>query len=529
MNIILKISPPFVRRLDSYLRTNYPAFWATMFHLNLYTAILMLALFSLLGLLIGIDVKDVPTEKYVNIVFALLFIPATAWLIFMIKQLSLFNIDKVFGKRKNLTEFPVFIIYFITFALPLIIPYSTICILNFRTANLVSDKEFNEDICNYYKGKMYFPTSIYDYSYYPNDTFYLQYESSRKNGNAIPVATNSKSPGDSVQNEEMQNQYRDNAHDLCDSIFYEKGSFSHSRPYLYYNISNNPTSSFRRTRDYSDDSNPALDSAINGFLCHQNIARDERAGMEQILLFCKLLKKYSGTETVDPQTILRDYHNHNYNTSYSDNYLNCSIDEVYRNMQNINYAKYFLSYMYSQYLIVFFFVFVFFIAIIFNIFKNVYWKQFLLGAAIFAILATLLLFFDVLFNYKFKFFITGTMLIVLLCIVFFIRGFKAKQYSVFMNQSTILLNLLFPILPFLLLTYLSTSFDFISWLWYGTDMSHVSAVYDYSYYKFDPEYYRFKMNVIWWTFWAGIILYVVLWNTLLKKLYIKLWALPRPN
>jgi hypothetical protein len=304
-----------------------------------------------------------------------------------------------------------------------------------------------------------------------------------------------------------------------------------NRPFLYYNLEKNPTQSFLHTRDYYKDSNHEIDSVINRFLYQQNLTRDPRVAKEQIVLFCNLLKKYSGEDRVDPQTILNDYNSHNYITSYSANKLDYSIKDAYRNMKNINYSKYFLSYMYSQYILVFFFVFIFYIAIIFNIFKNVHWKQFLLGASVFAVLTTLLIIFDVLFNYRFQFFITVSMLIIILAIILFIRGFKAKQYDVFINQSAILLNVLFPILPYLLLTYLSTSFHFFEWLYYGTGISDLSSTYSYSYFEntFDPEFYHFKMNVLWWTFWSGIILYIILWNTLLKKLYVKLWALPKPN
>jgi hypothetical protein len=530
MKIILRISPHFIRRFDSYLRTNHPTFWATLFHLNLYCAILFMILFSLFGLLIRVDIQDIPSQSYITTVFVLLFIPATAWLIFMIKQLSLFNIDKIFGLHKRFSEFGIFIIYFITFALPLVIPYSTVTVLNLRIANLVNQKDVNEDITNYFKGKMFFPTEKYDYEYYFDNMSYLKYGDQKTFSQILSLPDIEAYINKYDTLSEAQVDYINDIpyNNLKDSVFYQSGEFKIKRPSLYYIIEVYPTRELENSRKVELTYDKYIDSVIINFQYRQNLTRDVEAARKQIILFCELFNKYSYERRCDPDRVLTDYINHNYEQSYANRVLSDPIRDIKSNLKSIINAKQFSGYMYYNEMMVFLFVFCFYITIFFNIFKNVHWRQFLLGLSVFAVLATILIILDLIFDFRFKLFITFTILISIFCLIFFIKGFRAKQFDLFTNQSVILLNILFPILPYLLLSYLVNVHDFFDWICFDS-FKYSGEQTDGTFYSYYGNFYQLKRDIFWWTFWAGIILYFVLWNTLLKRIYIKLWALPRPD
>lgn len=527
MKLILKISPPFLKKFDTYLRTNHPELWATLFHLNLYCAFLFFVLFAIIGFLFRVNISDIPETKDISTVYILLFIPATAWLIFMIRQLSLFNVDKIFGYKKKFSEFYIFIIYFITFSLPLIIPYSTVSIINFRTAHIVSQNELDNDIINYYEGIMFFPINTYDYEYYPTTASYIKFGSQA----SFSELNNTSSLKEYVENDADINEQIMQIHGdltygkISDSIYNQERVFKEKRPCLYYKIREHPLHNIRAFLGIASEYELKNDSIIINFQHRQNITRDPETARQHIELFCKLIEKYTYNRSCKPEIVLNDYIKHNYTSSYANNHMGQPINITGDKLESICNARQLNNFYYRKGILVFFFVFCFYITIFFNIFKNAHWRQFLLGLSVLATLATLLLIFDLVFFFRFNLFITGTILFIILCIIFFIKGFNLKQYDVFTNQSTIMLNIFFPILPYLILCYLDNVHDFFDWFIFDS----IKYNDDYSYLVQTKDFYQLKQNIWWWTFWAGIILYFILWNTLLKKLYLKLWSLPKPN
>ncbi|MBA3898872.1 MAG: hypothetical protein H0X62_01470 [Bacteroidetes bacterium] len=156
MKFTQKISPPFLKRADIYLRKNHPWIWATKVHLHIYLAFLLACIFSLVGLFYNIDVNQVPTGNDQDVLFNLLFVPAALFGVFIIYNMSLFNPDKSAAYRFKYQEFFLFLIYIFSFFLPFVIPYSAGLILNERISALVSDETYEQDVTAFNYGRIFF-------------------------------------------------------------------------------------------------------------------------------------------------------------------------------------------------------------------------------------------------------------------------------------------------------------------------------------------------------------------------------------
>lgn len=499
MKYILRISPPFLRRFDAYLRMNYPWLWATRFHLNLYIGVMALAVVAIIGLLIPVKLNSVPGEYYFASMSMLFAIPAVAWLIFMFRQMSLYNQDKFHGKQGPYREFVIFLIYLATFAMPVLIPLTASKIVETRVQSAISEEDFYKDCYTFATAERYFPRGIYSFDYYPNDTIYL---------NLLNV--------DRPSSDEIyyDSRYRRN---LTDSVFFQEGAYSVSRPHLYF---------VEFTDSYSllGYSDSAFDSRVRQYHYRYNVDRDMELASNHIEEFVKLLKKYSAINNVHPSDILNDYQHNNYKFAASSTYLSDAISMMQENLRNIGISKNEGHFFHEYIFWVVMSVLIFYISLFFSIFKQVRIKPFFMTMAIVAIINFVLGVFEMIMPFQ-NAYLHGLMAIFLFLVVYFIVKFRAKKFSLIANQVTILLNVVAPVAGLFILLYISVVFDFFT--------SSVFSAYQlrdqfgHIEFQYSEEYYSLVESIWKYTYWIGLGLYVVLWNTLFKKAYLRLWNLPR--
>ncbi len=132
MKIVLRLAPAFLRRFDEYLRVKYPWFWVTRFHGTLYMGLIIIPIIVLIACIVplnhGSDFGVFENTSFINLLFFLVI----GWIIFLFRQLSLYNLDKSHGKQGVYNEFLILLTYFVTFLLPISLPAIATTIIESR-------------------------------------------------------------------------------------------------------------------------------------------------------------------------------------------------------------------------------------------------------------------------------------------------------------------------------------------------------------------------------------------------------------
>jgi hypothetical protein len=492
----MRYMPKPIKKLDQYLRINYPWLWETRIHINLFMAGVILLLFVLLGFLFKIDLTEVLGRRETFQLYLTLFIPAFIWLVYMIYTMVLFNSEKSFGYRFKYQELFVFLIYLVTFSLPLLVPYSTVRVIDFRTGNLISDKKLMEDMQAVNYGSLYFPLNLYDYNCYSNDSIYLEIIEK------------------GIDSEILRNYELD--YYTMDSIFKQIGRFSAQRPKLYFKA----TSQFYISEEQ--------DSLLREFICKRNIDKSPDIAKEKINKYINTLRKYSDIAEINEDEILSDYLNNEYIGSYTSKVIRDDIIQMLSTIERITAANELSGSMYDKEPIWVLFFFVFYLAIAFNVFKNVHWKQLILSIVFISFSLILLAIIDLIYRSEGNIVLCGSLLIIIIGLIISFEGFRTKRFSVIVNQSVALLNFTLPILPFLILFFMDEILDFYKWPYFDKYMETYETTYGTEA-RYSSMFYALKETVIQFTIWGGLLFYTFFWNSYLKVLYIKFWSLPKKS
>lgn len=522
MNFILKTAPSFLRTLDNYLRVNHSWIWMTRIHIHIYLALIAGIVFSGVGFAYYFNIKDVPGLRDQDSFFLLLFIPATVFCVYILYNMSLFNTDKSHAYRFRYQGFFIFLIYFLSLALPLIIPYSASCILNKRIAALVEDRQFNQDMKQLNEGLPFFPRyNFSDYDYYPSDSVYLYERSPKK-----------FQEGD--YNSDIDYGTRQFWETMRDSIFFHTGVFENKRPHLYYNKSRlwddvyyEEGLFWGRTYEHlAYDYNS--DSLFNLYIQNFNLRKDKAKAAEHIAQTTALLLRYSKGYQAEPDMVLRHYMENYYKPDVENHYLReLPFDETINNVTNIYMAKLDRADAFDKGVFSGLLIAVFCMALLFQIFKNVHWKQFLLGAAIFAIIMTLIVVVEVISNMRGQFFSMMGVILPFLLLIASIKGFSITRFSWILNQVSILLNVVLPFYPLLVVFYFAEFHGLFQAEYFDQFKIYSIDRFGVQQWEYSPEYYVLITFIWMCAFWSGILGYVFIWNSYLKTLYLRYWSLPK--
>jgi hypothetical protein len=492
MNFILKIAPPFLRRLDSHLRINHSWIWTTKIHLHIYLSILLAVFFSIIGCIYQIDLNEVPRISQQNSFFIMLFLPAVFLGAYMIYNMSLFNTDKSHGHRFRYQEVLLFLITFFTFCLPLLIPFPAAFILNSRIADLENDRQFKMDQDAFVMGLPYFPFEYGDYNYFPSDSVYI---------NAMRMENDYE-----IRNNRYYNHMRD-------SIFWHKGIFKNERPYLYY--TGNPYWSYR-------------DPMHQDHLIKVNTERDPKVAVADIAKMERVVNKYSKGILLDKQTILDHYlKNYYLKESVVTASQQHSVDVASNNIENIQLAKQRYIHAWSKETHSFFALFIFCFTILFRVFKNVHWKQLLLSFAIILVGLTLIAIFEDSFRMRGRFISNVGLWLPLALLAISVKGFSIRHFNWIYSQANILLSFFLPFFPMIILHYLVLYFNILEIPYFDQYKEIVTEPSGFRHLEYSTEYYLVVSSIWSFTFWLGILSFTFLWNPYLKTLYLRYWSLPK--
>ncbi|MCW3102080.1 MAG: hypothetical protein JWO09_520 [Bacteroidetes bacterium] len=509
MNFILKISPPFLRKLDDHLRINHTWIWTTRIHLHIYLSVLGCLFFSLIGMLYRIDITEAPGVHQQDMFLVLLFIPAVILGFFMIYNMSLFNSDKSQGYRFRYQEVLLFLVTFFSFCLPLLIPFSAAFILNERIAGLEEDKQFLADETAFNEGMPFFPSSPYNYQYFPSDSTYL-----------LETVD--------YTNDEL-NDYRQHWSRMRDSIFWHRGVFRDARPYLYYTEAR----TFGRS-SYNYRYRPHVlsyfnrDSAYTAYLRKINIARDPAIIIPAIAGMDLLLNKYSEGITVDRQLVLKRFMNHEYKPdNVGGELLETTLNNCTANIYAIEDAKCRNGAAWQTEVWMFLALFIFCFTIVYRVYKNVHWQQLLIAVAIIIGGLSIIAIFEDAFRTYGNIFLNTGMFLPLVLLFLSIKGFSIRSFSWVLSQANILLSGFLPFYPVIILYYLNRYFNILECSFFDRYKEILGEPSGYQRVVYNAEYYRLVKTIWFCTFSFGILSYVFIWNCYLKALYLRYWSLPK--
>ncbi|MFL5763322.1 MAG: hypothetical protein ACJ77K_05215 [Bacteroidia bacterium] len=455
-----------------------------------------------MAMIYRVDITDVPNTQRHDSFFILLFIPAVLLGFLIIYNMSLFNSDKSQGIRFRYQEVLLFLITFFSFCLPLLIIFPASFILNVRTAGLETDEQLRRDEVVFNEATPFFPLSEYDYHYFPSDSVYLL------NSSSYP--------------DNYESSHREFWELMRDSIFWHRGAFKDKRPYLYYTR----LQQFNRNSSY-DDVLTDQDSMYLDYLKKVNLKRDPVVAMKHISDMSNLLNKYSPGITLNTQDILRGYMQHEYLTLMDHSTLEQIVDCATSNIYAIDNAKNRVSLMWKVDVKAVIALFIFCFTIAFRIFKNVHWKQLLIAAAVIIGGTTIMAIFEDTFRTRGNIFANIGMFLPLLLIILSLKGFSVRSFNWMLCQTNILLSFFLPFYPLIVLYFLRKYFDIFEIPYFDRYKELIIEPSGYQRWVYNSEYFRL-IKLIWQlTLWTGILSYVFVWQSYLKALFLRYWALPK--
>ncbi len=538
MNILLKISPSFIKELDRRLRVNLPWVWATRSHLNLFWGLVLGVLFAMIGLVYQVDQRDVMNSNSLESLFMILCIPAVIWILFSIYQLALFNDEKIFGKHFYGKEILVFVIYFITFSIPFVIPYSTTFVINQKIAGILTNEELDQHYHDFHYGKMYFPVEAYHYEYYDSDMDYINSINNADPKKYVSLVNPNHTNNRKVARKFLEGyhwkyeHHRDSMRLIRDSIFQESPFF---KPYKL-TLFSYPRRGFETYYDWGEDGFPLYaDSSLIDFVHRRNLDRDETIALERIKKLIPLMYDFaSDAKEISEQQILEDYRNHRYVSSYSYQHLRSDFYQINQNLSRIARAKMYKSGCFSSIVLIVLPIILFLLTILFSIYKNVNWKELLIGVVTLGILALIAGVIEVVGRWRGDFILSATLIMYFVTIILTFRAKSLRMKNVFVMQSVVVLNLTVVFLPICTLIYLDEvcNIHFRSVLssilikaeeWFNWGIYNSGRNYSKNYLLDYSDLNRMLKNSM---IFLGIGMYLVFWNSYFKRLYLKLWALP---
>lgn len=513
---------------------NYPKFWSLGWLTQLLLSLSFFVISFLLSWMIPVETMDTPS---IAMWFGLAFIPCVFWWGFIIYRLVKFNSEKLFGDRTlwhNFIELPS---YFFQLAMPLIIPFTLGLILTFRVAGLVENERLDQNMLAYEDAQLFFSmdygegylnsyNNSYSYGdmhiYFENDSQYIQYI----RGNSSDLYYDDyEVVVESVLDEDTKEYFED----MEDSIQYHRGVFEHSRPKLYPNEFSEFYLISKSIRSNND-----LDSIkMERFLIYKNDDKYIRSKFDALLSNMKAFGIPSDSMLTSAQLF----------DLYSRNIYNCNddlalrkqvmrfddiIDDYTDQLRYILKAKERNLYFLEDYIFIFIsLIIIFGASIILCLFKNMSWKEFLIGLVV---LTTFILLNGIIFGIlrigKENF----TIVVWIEFLILTILSVIASRYKARTKLEAMLLmvpHLFIALLPIAILGTLDVLFDFWHWEYFDQYLELNPTKENPLNRSYNSAYYELKFPLYRMLFYIGCFVYAFLIYPLwLKVQWLKFMAKP---
>lgn len=496
--------------------SNYPKAWSMGWLTQLCIASILFFLTLIFALIIPIAPnRTVDVEKW----FALAFIPAILWWIFIVYRQVKYNSEKLFGDRTfghNLIELPSYLGQLI---LPILIPFIMGFVLTYRNANQISEEKINAYKMSFEEAQPFFTYNYgsadyveydnYDYRYYYNSA-YLELAYFKNEQEYFESILKPSTFGDDFTQLEKNERTL-----LRDSIKFHSGVFQKNRPMLYpiyfYEFANTPSHAITFDKGlpyYQPDS-------LKKIYFYENY-KDENFIKTKFKKYITNLKEFSGRDfEMDVNQLYNLFREHKYSDPFytKENAYIREFDELSnRFIGEINYiarCKY-QSFFFTHYefiwgLLMFFTI----CALILALFKNMDWAEFLVGGVIIALSLILTIIFLVVTRADEE---VGFTIFWIEFIVLFIFAVIERGIPIRRKRGAFLLmipHLFIPFLPLFTLITLDEIFNFWHWSIFDQYLYLNPTVYDPNNMSYNEAYYSLKSSMPFYLLLVGFFTHVL--------------------
>lgn len=514
------INPEFLKQIDKYLLQNHPLVWITRIHYVLVFTFYIFLLSYLLGWLFPIDLIQPNSLGIYYLLFILISI--TLYVIWIYRN-SIYNIENQFGLRSIYDEYKLFACYFITVTLLCTnyIPFEAV--YKYRMANSISDEQFALEINTLNLADPFFVT---DETSYKN--FSVKYQT--KNDNTV--------------------YYN----------YTEYENWGRFRPSFY------DSWSFFSRNGYSSIKNKLIISGVLSDSLLKNkfnvLKKDPSLAKKLITDYISIFKKYNRPMYFSTEYVYKNYQELTElgNTIQTPGDLSNNLTEgesikndiinIYKNVGEAKFDAVFYTkfgyYFFMWYLI-------FYLVIVFMMFRNVNWQQFIITLVSIALLPLIIfIIINIMFqNNNGSYFFMGICLLIYLSVFIYSIKFGISPPQQFTSFGSILLqlsNIITPIAPFLFIVYAHNVFDFLKYnipyelsnfdIYYdGLSDSSIATLKQYPakakeilYQQLLQNYWReVYEKFILATQIIGMVLYLFVYMPFIKEQFVRLKALPRKS
>lgn len=539
MNLLGKLIPDFLKRLDLDLQRDHPRFWSTRIHYHLWFLLLVNAAVLILGLAIPVTTLKFPDPEAL---FAYMMMPALIYFAFWVYKVALFTVERRFGIRKPYAEVWEFLIHLVSIALILTIPYNLMLTVGYRIGHLVEDQELvrevdllNDQAHLFVNGNGYAFEEDIDYGYYRNGSSSHHYfRNLDEYIHRDSVAMGGPRALHSIYEEYLSayNQIADptdHNYDATAANYYRTRIDSIEQHFPLYFVDHGPYT----PRSYSDEIEalPFRNDSLLELDYIQRMRSRTPPDAARIAEVLAIARTYSDEiAPIDPQLVVIEYTKRKNSTADLSN--SCS------RIQKINKAKHY-GYDPLEEEAVFYVIAItcFMLALLFSIFKNIYWQPFLITLVTGALLPVLILIFALLTEHDVIQLDDG--IIMMYCyywiavFVITMLGFvyRLKAYNTARTVLVILANMAVPFIALFTLAILHDRWDI-----FGLDAlehriyalrDNGAAVQNLVALEAQAQALRAMVaRIVQYFLWGGLIGYILLLHPFFRNIYTRLMALP---
>ncbi len=560
---VLESIKQYFNKKSAYWAANYPKAWSLGWLTQFSIAVIIYPITFLVSMLIPMSLADTPD---VNMWYSLGYIPASFWGIFIIYRLIKYNSEKLFGNRNwlhNFLELPTYILQFI---MPLVIPFILGFVIMVRIGLLIDSQQLNDSKIAFEEAQPFF---TFDYSsgnyafrdyendyyfYYENEYSYLHemyryHENDKAYYNYIVSGYN-----DNYNIEESQYIYENltdedvkRANDsipryrviMRDSIGGHKGIFENSRPKLYpYYFYEFPPYRDQYVGSHFEGEDIFSVDSLKQIYFHDRYkdVNFVRQKYSKLLTHMNNFKK--GDKAIFNIDELMSLYNNNVYSVKKESALAEKVgtfDRLVSNYRNqINYIQeckdrdFFFVYDDGFYGVLFGFIFG--LVLVFSLFKNMSWVEFLVGLFVVFLIPILLGIFMAITKWdEDQVFFAFWFLFIGLTIWSLIE----RRGKIRRKRGAILFmipHLCMAFVPIAILVTLDEIYNFWEWSYFDKYLVHTPTSYDPKNMSYNYEYRYMKEASVSTMITVGYLLYIfILYPLWIKVEWLKFLAKPKKS
>ncbi len=439
-------APKFLKRLDDRLLLNSPILWISKLHYVVYYTLIMWILTAIIAFVLPINLSDmVSTGIYYTLFTIISIILLCVWLY----KNAIFNIESDFGNRKWIDEYKVFFTYFLCIFLLFSSAYPFSIIYSQRIANQLTDEQMASDINTLNLAEPFFVTNTYQY-------FQIQYEKKdtthyAETDSSYVAAAPTYSYKHDINRYISWNKYTPYRL-VTDSMLIAGVLTATDQEKVFKQLKSNDARALQAIQDYYS------------VLKRYQVDFTEQSPSE-------VLKRYKDLCLEPIENLPADNNYYSKGTYYYDNYRMETI------LRNVSDAKFDGLFVFNWEFNLFMFYLVFFLTLIFMLFKSVRWQQYLITVVSFIVIPILLFILTMILSWgrgndMETYFMTAVLLIYLVAVAFSITFFvNPTKFNAFKNIC-------------MQIVYVCTPFVFMYFVFYideNTNVFHHHRYYDYDY------------------------------------------------